>query len=102
MGPTPATEPTPAATPAPTPSNVSNESSVSNVTSGQTSAPTAGSLSFDIEIAASADAATLAADAAFVGMMADAGAKILLGPSADHSNATVNVTLADASARRLS
>jgi len=83
-------------------SNVSNESSVSNVTSGQTSAPTAGSLSFDVKIAASADAATLTADAAFVGMMADAGAKILLGSSADRSNATIDVTLADGSGRRLS
>merc|ERR1719424_1342407 len=105
-----ATEPT-AATPTPEPSNLSNVSNVGSVTDGQTSAPTpappatpeSGSLSFDVEITASADAATLAADAAFVGLIADAGAKILLGSSADRSNATVDVTLGDADvARRLS
>jgi len=81
------------------------------LTGGQTSAPTpatpatpeSGSLSFDVKITASADAVTLAADAAFVGMMADAGAKILLGSSADRSNASIKLTLAaDASGRLLS
>jgi len=113
--PTPAEEPTAteptAATPTPEPSNLSNVSNVGSVTGGQTSAPTpappatpeSGSLSFDVKITASADAATLAADAAFVGLIADAGAKILLGSSADRSNATVDVTLGDADvARRLS
>jgi len=64
--------------------------------------PESGSLSFDVQITAGVDAATLAADAAFVGMMADAGAKILLGSSADRSSATINVALDDASVRRLS